>query len=148
MTTSPIAAPDRLIDKRTLSLAAAEAALAAAQAAARAAGMKASIAVLDEAAHLLAFARMDGVHIGTIEVAIAKARSAVLFRRPTKAFSEAMATGGPAFLALPGVIPFEGGVPLMQGDQLVGAIGVSGGTPEADGKVAAAGATGALGAKA
>ncbi|HVZ15222.1 MAG TPA: heme-binding protein [Bauldia sp.] len=147
MTTTP-AVSNRLIDKRTINLAAANAALTAAVAAAQAVGMKASIAVLDDAAHLIAFARMDGVHIGTIEVAMAKARSAILFRRPTKAFSDAMATGGPAYLALPGVVPFEGGVPLMMDDQLVGSIGVSGGTPDADGKVAAAAAAAALAAKA
>jgi glc operon protein GlcG len=97
------------------------------------------IAVLDGAAHLVHLRRMDGAQLGSIVVAEEKAKSAVLFRRPTKAFADAVASGRTAVLRLPGAIPIEGGVPLVVGDQVVGAIGVSGVTAEQDGQIAQAG---------
>ena len=123
-----------------LDLAASRAVMQAAELAARAAGCRMCIAVLDGGGHLQLFTRMDETHSASIEVAMAKARCAVAFRRPTKRFAEALAGGGSALLALPGVIPFEGGVPLVYRGAVVGAIGVSGGTPEQDGMVGEAGA--------
>lgn len=97
------------------------------------------IAVLDGGAHLVHLRRMDGAQLGSVVVAQEKAKSAVLFRRPTKAFAEAVASGRTAVLRLPGAIPIEGGVPLVVGDQVVGAVGVSGVTAEQDGQIAQAG---------
>lgn len=97
------------------------------------------IAVIDGGAHLVHLRRMDGTQLGSIAVAQDKAQSAVLFRRPTKAFADAVASGRTAVLRLAGAIPIEGGVPLVVGDHVVGAIGVSGVTAEQDGQIAQAG---------
>jgi len=101
-----------------------------------------AIAIVDIAGELVYFERMDDVQIGSVDVAISKARSAARFKRPTKAFQDALAAGGEGLriLALDGAIPVEGGVLLMQGGKIVGAIGASGGTSPQDGVVAAAGA--------
>ena len=101
---------------------------------------KVVIAVVDGGAHLVHLRRMDGAQLGSIAVAQEKARSAALFRRPTKAFADAVASGRTAVLRLPGAIPIEGGVPLLVGEQMVGAVGVSGVTAEQDGQIAQAGA--------
>ena len=97
------------------------------------------IAVIDGGAHLVHLRHMDGAQLGSIVVAQEKAKSAVLFRRPTKAFAEAVASGRTGVLRLAGAIPIEGGIPLLVGEQVVGAIGVSGVTAEQDGQIAQAG---------
>ena len=101
-----------------------------------------AIAIVDIAGELVYFERMDDVQIGSVDVAISKARSAARFKRPTKAFQDALAAGGEGLriLALDGAIPVEGGVLLMQGGKIVGGIGASGGTREQDGVVCATGA--------
>jgi uncharacterized protein GlcG (DUF336 family) len=81
---------------------------------------------------------MDGAMIASVEAARCKARCAVLFKRPTKAFEEALAGGRMAILSLPEVMPIEGGIPLIRNGQIVGAIGISGGTAQQDGGVATA----------
>ena len=98
------------------------------------------IAVVDDGGYLVHLRRLDGTQLGSVAVAEEKAKSAVLFRRPTKAFADALASGRTAVLRLPGAIPIEGGVPLVVGDQVVGAVGVSGVMAEQDGQVAQAGA--------
>lgn len=98
------------------------------------------IAVVDAGANLLHFERMDDALLGSIEVSIAKARTAALFKRPSKAFEDMLAGGRMAVLGIPNVLPVEGGVPVLVDGQLVGAIGVSGGTAQQDGQVAAAAA--------
>jgi glc operon protein GlcG len=97
------------------------------------------IAVVDAGGYLVHLRRLDGTQLGSVAVAEEKAKSAVLFRRPTKAFADAVASGRTGVLRLPGAIPIEGGIPLMVGDQAVGAIGVSGVTAEQDGLIAQAG---------
>jgi glc operon protein GlcG len=99
-----------------------------------------SIAIVDDGANLAYLERMDGAMIGSVEAARRKARCAVLFKRPTKAFEEALAGGRTAILSLPEVMPIEGGIPLIQNGQIVGAIGISGGTAQQDGIVATAAA--------
>jgi glc operon protein GlcG len=99
-----------------------------------------SIAIVDDGANLAYLDRMDGAMIGSVEAARRKARCAVLFKRPTKAFEEALAGGRMAILSLPEVLPIEGGIPLIQNGQIVGAIGISGGTAQQDGIVATAAA--------
>jgi uncharacterized protein GlcG (DUF336 family) len=100
-----------------------------------------AIAIVDTAGDLVYFERMDDTQVGSVNVAIDKARSAARFKRPTKAFQDALAAGGEGLriLALQGAVPVDGGVPLSIGGRVVGAIGVSGGTSAQDGQVAAAG---------
>jgi glc operon protein GlcG len=100
-----------------------------------------AIAIVDIAGELVYFERMDDTQIGSVGVAISKARSAARFKRPTKAFQDALAAGGEGLriLALDGAIPVDGGLPLVIGGKIVGAIGASGGTSAQDGQVAAAG---------
>ena len=123
-----------------LALSAGRAVAQAAEAAALAKDCRMCIAIIDGGGHLQHFVRMDGTHIASIEVAIAKARCALAFRRPTKAFADAVAANSIGLLALPGMVPFEGGVPLIYRGEVVGAIGISGGTPQLDGEVGRAGA--------
>jgi len=99
-----------------------------------------AVAIVDPAGYLVYFEKMDNTQYGSVRVAIDKARSAALFRRPSKAFEDALAGGRTAILALHGAEPIEGGVPLISGGKVVGAIGASGGTSQQDGQVAAAGA--------
>ena len=97
-------------------------------------------AVVDHGGFLIYFERMDNTQLGSVEIAVEKARSAALFRRPSKVFEDALAGGRTAILALRGVVPLDGGVPIISGGKLVGAIGASGGTTQQDGQVAKAGA--------
>jgi uncharacterized protein GlcG (DUF336 family) len=99
-----------------------------------------AIAIVDHGGFLIYFERMDNTQLGSVEIAIDKARSAALFRRPSKVFEDALAGGRTAILALRGAIPLEGGLPLVSGGKIVGAIGASGGTAQQDGQVAKAGA--------
>ncbi len=123
-----------------VTLAGAEAAIAAARAEAASRGLAVTIAVLDRGAHLVAFNRMDGVHAGTVAVAIAKAKSAALYNRPTAGVATALAGGNTALLTLPDLIALPGGIPLATAAGLAGAIGVSGAAPDIDEAIAAAGA--------
>lgn len=97
------------------------------------------VAVVDDGGHLIALERMDGTQKGSVRVAEQKARTAILFKRPTKAFEEAVVQGRPNLMTLPDVICLEGGVPLIRDGVHVGAIGVSGLKSFEDGVVAAAG---------
>ena len=116
---------------------------AAAVAEARKNNFTMAISVVDTAGNLVYFEKMDGTQTGSVNVSIEKARSAVLFKRPTKAFQDAVAQGGVGLrmLGLPGAVPVEGGIPLIEGGKIVGAIGASGGTSEQDGQCAQAGAS-------
>lgn len=99
-----------------------------------------SIVIVDSGANLVYVERMDDALIGSVDVAHKKARSAVLFKRPTKAFEDMLAGGRTALLSLPGAMPIEGGVPLAINGKVIGGIGVSGGTGQQDGIVANAAA--------
>ncbi len=101
-----------------------------------------AVAIVDPNGELVYFEKMDDTQVGSVDVAQAKARSAARFKRPTKAFQDAVAAGGEGLriLALEGAVPIEGGVPLVVGGKIVGAIGASGGTSQQDGVVAGAGA--------
>jgi glc operon protein GlcG len=95
------------------------------------------ITIVDDGGYLLYLERMDGVQTGSIDVAIQKARTAAAFKRKTKVFLDALKNGRPELVALPGGMPFEGGVPLIWNEQVIGAIGVSGlTTGEQDGMIA------------
>jgi glc operon protein GlcG len=97
------------------------------------------IAIVDDGGNLLYLQRLDGTQTGSIEVALQKAKTAVHFKRPSKALEDAVTGGRTVVLAL-GAMPIEGGLPLMVDDKLIGAIGVSGVTAQQDGQVAKAGA--------
>ena len=102
-----------------------------------------AIAIVDVGGELVYFEKMDGTQTGSVQVAIDKARSAVLFRRPTKFFEDALTAGGDGlrFLGLRGAVPIDGGFPLILNGKIVGAIGMSGGTNTQDGQCALAGAS-------
>jgi uncharacterized protein GlcG (DUF336 family) len=133
------AARAQLVDHKALTLAEAKKIVAAAQADAAKSNLTMAIAVVDDGGHLLLFEKMDGTQTGSINVAIAKARSAALFKRPTKVFEDAVAGGRTVVMSLDGVLPIEGGLPMTAGGRVIGGIGVSGGTAPQDGVVAAAG---------
>src|SRR5512140_358018 len=101
---------------------------------------KVVIAVVDDGGHLLYLQRSHDTQFGSVETAIAKAHAAVAFQRPTKASEDAVLSGRLIHLALPGVIPAEGGVPLLRENVVVGGLGISGVRSPQDGQIAAAGA--------
>lgn len=128
----PYGAPISLVAAKEASAA------AAAEAAKNSWGM--AIAVVDPAGILVYFERLPDTQYGAVKVAISKARTATLFRRPTKAFEDALAAGRMAILGLEGATPLEGGVPIVSGGKIIGAIGAAGGTAQQDGQCATAGA--------
>lgn len=125
-----------------VSLARAQKVMAAALAESERHGWPMVIAIVDCAGDLVMLERMDQAQRGSLEVAQAKARTAALFRRPTKVFEDGLAAGGQGLriLSMPQVIAVEGGIPLILGGQVVGAIGVSGMRSGQDAQVAEAGA--------
>lgn len=104
------------------------------------------IAVVDDGGHLLYLQRSHGTQFGSVETAIAKAHAAIAFQRPTKASEDAVLSGRLIHLALPGVIPAEGGVPLTLDGVTVGGLGISGVRSFQDGQIATAGAAALAGA--
>lgn len=126
-------------DKKVLNLDGARKVAAAAEAEAKKNNWNVVIAIVDDGGNLLYLQRMDGTQTGSIQVAIDKARTAQAFKRPTKVFEDAIAGGRNAILGL-NALPLEGGLPVKVGDQVVGAIGVSGVTAQQDGQIAKAGA--------
>jgi uncharacterized protein GlcG (DUF336 family) len=88
------------------------------------------------------FEKLDGTQAASVDIAVDKARSAARFKRPTKALQDVLAAGGEGLrmLGLQGVVPVEGGVPVVMAGKIVGAIGLSGGTSAQDGQCAKAGA--------
>ena len=117
-------------------------AAAVALAEARTNNWKMAVAVVDTGGILVYYEKMDNTQLGSANVAIDKARTAALFKRPTKAFQDALAGGGDSIriLRLQGVVPVEGGIPLIVDGKIVGAIGVSGATSAQDAQCAKAGA--------
>ena len=105
-------------------------------------GLTMAIAIVDPGGHLVYFEKMQDTQTGSVALSIEKATTSALFRRPTKVFQDAVAAGGDNLrvLRLTGTIPNEGGMPIIVGGKLIGAIGVSGGSVEQDGQAARAGA--------
>lgn len=99
-----------------------------------------AIAIVDTGGHLVYFEKLDDTQIASVEVAIAKARSANNYKRETRVFQDGVTAGRAALLGLAGAVPLEGGIPLIKDGRIIGAIGVSGVTSEQDGQVASAGA--------
>jgi uncharacterized protein GlcG (DUF336 family) len=129
-----------VVDRKVLTLDGAKRILAAAEAEARRNNWTVAIAVVDEAGHLIAFQKLDDTQVGSIDIAIGKARTAARMKRPTKALEDAVAGGRTVMLAVDGLVPLEGGVPVVIDGRVIGAVGVSGVTSQQDAQVAAAGA--------
>lgn len=129
---------------RTVSLEQAETIVAAARAQAARMDLKMDIAVVDAGANLKAFQRMDGAWLGSVDIAIKKAKTARMFDMPTGDIGELSQPGKPLYMiemSNGGLITFPGGVPLKSADgEVIGAIGVSGSSVENDHAVATAGA--------
>lgn len=112
---------------------------AAAEVEAQKNGWKVVVAVVDDGGHLLYLQRSHETQWGSVETVIMKANAAVAFQRPTKTSEDAVLSGRLIHLALPGVIPAEGGVPLVREDIVIGGLGISGVRSVQDGQVATAG---------
>jgi glc operon protein GlcG len=125
--------------KSALNLADAKQIAAAAEAEALNNKWSVTIAVLDDGGNLLFLQRLDDAPLGSIAVAQEKARTALLFKRPTKAIEEIVAGGRIVMLTLTGATPIEGGLPLLNKGQIIGAIGVSGVQSSQDAQIAGAG---------
>jgi len=128
-----------MANKPVLTLEDARRVAAAAESEAHSNQWKVVIAVVDDGGHLLYLQRSHDTQFGSVETAIAKAHAAVAFQRPTKASEDAVLSGRLIHLALPGVIPAEGGVPLVRNDAIIGGLGISGVRSFQDGQIAQAG---------
>src|SRR5437899_7103185 len=116
--------------KKVLTLAAAKKLIAAAEAEAIKRGATVVIAVVDDGGHLILLERLDDTQVASVEVAIGKARTAAIFRRPSKVFEDQVRNGRVAALALPGATPLQGGIPSTVEGKVIGAIGASGNSPQ------------------
>jgi glc operon protein GlcG len=128
-----------MLTRKTLALADAKRIAAAASVKAEAEGWRVVIAIHDAGGHLLYLERADGTQLGSTIVAQEKSRTALLFKRPTKAMEDIVLGGRTNMMSLPGVTPVEGGLPILVDGEVVGSIGVSGVQSSQDGQVAAAG---------
>jgi glc operon protein GlcG len=128
------------LDKKVLTLAAARAIVAAAETEARSRGLGVVIVVVDDAGQIIQLTRMDTAQVASVNVGIGKARTAAIYRRPSRVFEEQIRNGRVAALALADATPLQGGVPVIVGGRVVGAVGVSGDSPQADEDIAIAGA--------
>jgi glc operon protein GlcG len=143
MAQAPFAPPPQVPYGLSVSTESAKNAAAASIAEAQKNNWKQAIAIVDTGGYLVYFEKMQDTQTGSVDLAIEKARTAALFRRPTKVFEDGVAAGGEGLrlLRLTGAIPIDGGVPIIVDGKVIGAVGVSGGTGAQDGQVAKAGAT-------
>ena len=141
MAAPPMTYAETLPSKAVLTLEAAKRVGAAAEAEAVKRGATVVIVVVDDGGHVLFLERLNDTQVASVEVGIGKARTAAIFRRPSKVFEDQIREGRVAALALPGATPLQGGVPLVVDGQVIGAIGVSGNTPQEDEDIAKAGAS-------
>ena len=146
---TPFAPPPQVPYGLSVSTESAKNAAAASIAEAQKNNWKMAIAIVDTGGYLVYFEKMQDTQTGSVDLAIEKARTAALFRRPTKVFQDGVAAGGEGLrlLRLTGAIPIDGGVPILVDGKVVGAVGVSGGSGEQDGQVAKVGAAGASAVK-
>ena len=132
--------------KKVLTLEVAKKIAAASEAEAKKRGATVVIVVVDDGGHMLILERLDDTRVASVEVGIGKARTAAIFRRPSKVFEDQVRDGRVAALALPGATPLQGGVPIEFEGKVIGAIGVSGNTPGEDEDIAKVGAANAAAA--
>ena len=126
--------------KKVLTLAMAKKLVAAAEAEAKKRRATVVIAVVDDGGQLILLERLDDTQVASVEVAIGKARTAAIFRRPSKVFEDQVKNGRVAALALPGATPLQGGIPITVDGKVIGAVGASGNSPQEDEEIALAGA--------
>jgi len=124
--------------KHVLDLESAKRVAAAAEQEAEKNGWNVAIVIVDDGGHLV-YLQRDNVQLGSIDVAINKAKAALIFRRPTRFWQDMISGERPEYLAMPGILPVEGGLPLFYGNEVVGGIGVSGVKSNEDGIIARAG---------
>ena len=129
-----------MFQQTALSLEDAKRVATAARAEAEKSGWAVVIAVVDDGGHLMYLERMDGTQKASSRIAEEKGRTAILFKRPSKAIEDNVLEGRVVMMGLPGAVPLEGGVPLVKDGQFLGGIGVSGVQSFQDGIVARAGA--------
>ena len=129
----------QLSEKKILTLAAAEKIATAAEIEAKKRNATVVIVVVDDGGYPLIVKRLDDTQVASVDVGIGKARTAAIFRRPSREFEEQIKNGRVASLVLPGATPLQGGLPLIRRRQIIGAIGVSGNTPQEDEDIAKAG---------
>jgi glc operon protein GlcG len=101
------------------------------------------ISIVDSGGHLVMLHRMDNVQLGSVDIATGKATTALKMRRPTKVMQDGLAAGGEGLRMLtfyPGIVLVDGGVLVVEGGKIIGAVGVSGVTSAQDGQIAKAGA--------
>ena len=139
----PAAAKSDLPTKKVLTLGAAKKIAATAESEAKKRGATVVIVIVDDGGHVLLLERLDDTQVASVEVGIGKARTAAIFRRPSKVFEDQVRDGRVAALALPGATALQGGIPIIYEGQVIGAIGVSGNTPQEDEDIAKAGAASA-----
>lgn len=130
----------QLIDKTALTLDGAKQIMAVAEAKAKRDGARVVIAVVDDGGSLLLLERLDDPQVASVNVGIDKARTAAIYRRPSKVFEDQVKNGRVSALALHGAVALQGGVPITVNGKVIGAIGVSGETPQQDEDIATAGA--------
>jgi len=134
------AGPALTLDKKTLTLSAARRVVAASEAEATKRGLGVVIVVVDDAGTVIELTRMDSAQVASVNVGIGKARTAAIYRRPSRVFEEQIRDGRIAALALADATPLQGGIPIVINGQVVGAVGVSGDSPQVDEDIAIAGA--------
>lgn len=135
---TPRAAAAQLADTKALTAGAVKAILAQAEATAKTNGWNVSIAVTDAAGDLLGFIKLDNASTGSVQISLGKARTAARFGRPTKVYADRILNDTLTFLSVDGVVQLQGGLPIIVGGRVIGAVGVSGATSAQDEQVAAA----------
>jgi len=138
------AAQAQLPTKQVLTLDIAKKIAAAAEVEARKRGATVVIAVVDDGGYLLVLERLDDTQVASVDVGIAKARTAAIFRRPSGVFEDQVKNGRIAALALPGAVALKGGIPIIVDGKVIGAVGVSGNAPQEDEDIAKAAADSAV----
>jgi glc operon protein GlcG len=144
VTLCAVAAQAQLPTKQVLTLDTAKKIAAAAEVEAKKRGATVVIAVVDDGGYLLVLERLDDAQVASVDVGIAKARTSAIFRRPSGVFEAQVKNGRIAALALPGAVALQGGVPIIVDGKVIGAIGVSGNSPQEDEDIAKAGADSAV----
>ena len=136
----PVLANAQLVEKTALTLDGPKKIAAVVEAKAKAEGARVVIAIVDEGGSLLLLERLDDTQVASVNVGIDKARTAAIYRRPSKVFEDQVKNGRVSALALHGAVALQGGVPIIVDGKVIGAIGVSGETPSQDEDIAMAGA--------
>jgi glc operon protein GlcG len=135
------AARGQVMQKKTLNLEGAKRVIAAAQAEAKKSNATGVVAVVDDGGNLIALERLDGTFAAGANISIGKARTAVLFKKPTKFFEDVIKNGRTAMVTVENFTPLQGGIPILVDGQVVGGVGVSGAaSAQQDEELAIAGA--------